>query len=360
MHYRHKTRSHQTGYFASIQILRGIAALSVVLFHVSEMLLQYTGGQGVFCDLSAFWYTGGAGVDLFFVISGFVMVQSTQESFGREGTSTAFMVKRCIRIVPLYWMYTLMMLILVLLPFTLKTHVFSAGYSIKSLLFIPAINPTHGLVLPLLPQGWTLSYEMYFYILFSLLLFFKEKFFLPVITAVFLPSAIIGLCLEIHDPLGKLLFSPLLLEFAFGCYLGHAVSRWTISLRNSLLLILLATTFLFLGHGVAINDQTRLFLWGIPAILLVAGCVYLEKQGVSFFPRVLTTIGNSSYSLYLSHVFVVLFVATLVKRKIFIDDIPNDLIAITVVSICILTGYLSFRFFEKPFSRLLLALCKFK
>ena len=343
-------------YFTSIQILRGVAALSIVLFHVSEMLLQYTDGHGVFCRFATFWYTGAAGVDLFFVISGFVMVQSTQGAFGRQGAGAVFMARRIIRIVPLYWMYTVIMLLLVLLPFTLKTHVFSASYTIKSLLFIPAINPTHGLDLPLLPQGWTLSYEMYFYLLFTLLLFFEKRFFLPVITAVFLPSALVGLFLEIRDPLWKVVTSPLLLEYVFGCYLGRAVNHRTISRRGSLLLIFLALFLLFQVRGVTIGDQTRLFLWGLPAMLLAAGCVFLEKQGMHHFPEVLVMIGNSSYSIYLSHIFVVLCAGTLAKNKVLVDGLPNDLFAAVVIALCILTGYLSFTLFEQPISSSLLML----
>jgi len=343
-------------YFTSIQILRGVAALSIVLFHVSEMLLQYTDGHGVFCRFAALWYTGAAGVDLFFVISGFVMVQSTQGAFGQKGAGVVFMARRIIRIVPLYWMYTAIMLLLVLLPFTLKTHVFSASYTIKSLLFLPAINPTHGLDLPLLPQGWTLSYEMYFYLLFTLLLFFEKRFFLPVITALFLPSALVGLFFEIRDPLWKVVTSPLLLEFVFGCYLGRAVNHRTISRRGSLLLIFLALFLLFQVRGVTIDDQTRLFLWGLPAMLLAAGCVFLEKQGMHHFPEVLVMIGNSSYSIYLSHIFVVLGAGTLAKNKVLVDGLPNDLFAVAAIALCILTGHLSFRLVEQPVSGLLLTL----
>lgn len=360
------TRERSAGYrpsglpgeahFTSIQILRGVAALSVVLFHVSEMLLQYTDGRGAFCRLAPFWYTGAAGVDLFFVISGFVMVQSTQGRFGLEFAGPVFLARRIIRIVPLYWIFTAVMLLLVLLPFTLKSHVFSLPYTITSLLFIPATNPTHGQDLPLLPQGWTLSYEMYFYLLFSLLLFFKERFFLPAITAVFLPSALVGLWLEPRDPLWKVVTSPLLLEFVFGCYLGRAVNHRAISLYGSIIMILLALFLIFQTRGVPIEDQTRLLRWGVPAMLLVAGCVFVEKQGMGWFPGVMVMIGNSSYSLYLSHIFVVLCAGTLAKNRFLVDALPNDLFAVAVIVFCILTGYLSFKLLEQPITRTLLVL----
>jgi len=77
-------------YYSSVQILRGIAALAVVFFHVSEMLIQYTDGHGLFSRFSSLWYTGAAGVDLFFIISGFVMVQSTRGMFAQPGASKVF------------------------------------------------------------------------------------------------------------------------------------------------------------------------------------------------------------------------------------------------------------------------------
>ncbi len=163
--------------YTSIQVLRGFAALAIVFFHISEMLLRYTDGTGLFCTVSPVCHVGASGVvDLFFIISGFVMVESTRHMFQQKRASLTFFTRRLIRIVPLYWFYSTLMLILVLLPFTLQSSVFSATYTLKSFLFIPALNPANHLPLPLLPQGWTLWYELYFYILFSIFLFLTEEY----------------------------------------------------------------------------------------------------------------------------------------------------------------------------------------
>lgn len=340
-------------YYSSIQVLRGIAALSVVFFHVSEMLLQYTDGNGLFCKLSSLWYTGAAGVDLFFVISGFVMVQSTRGMFGQKGASEAFIRRRLIRIVPLYWFYTSIMLVLVLLPFTLRGQVFSWIFTFKSFFFIPAFNPSNGLDLPLLPPGWTLSYEMYFYLIFSLLLCFHKRFLLPVITAIFFFSAFAGQWLQVQNPIIKVVMSPLLLEFVFGCYLAYLVNRREISSRICFLLIGGALLALFLVCGIKVDNQTRFIFWGMPVFFLMTGLVFLEKRGTLFPSSLLRLMGDSSYSIYLSHVFIVLCVSTLVKRKTHFHALPNDILASCTIMSCIIIGYLSYRYIEQNVSRVL-------
>ena len=340
-------------YYSSVQILRGVAALAVVFFHVSEMLIQYTDGHGLFSRFSSLWYTGAAGVDLFFIISGFVMVQSTRGMFAQPGASKAFLRRRLVRIVPLYWLYSLIMLVLVLLPFTLREQIFSGIYTIKSFLFIPAFNPASGLDVPLLAPGWTLSYEMYFYLIFSLLLCLDKRFLLPAITTLFCLSAAVGLWSPIEDPILKVVTSPLLLEFALGCHLACLVNRRDISPGMCYLLIAGALLVLYLVCGLKVDSQTRFILWGLPASALMAGMVFLEKNGLTRFSSLMARIGDSSYSIYLSHIFIVLCVSTLVKRGIISALLPNDLLAGCTILMCIFTGYLSYRYIEQNFSRAL-------
>ncbi len=340
-------------YFSSIQILRGIAALGIILLHVGEMLLQYTDGQGQFCRLAPIWENGAAGVDLFFIISGFVMVQSTWNRFQLVGAGKRFFVRRCIRIIPLYWFYSGCMLLLVLLPFTLKEQVFSLTYTLQSLFFIPALNPATGLDLPLLPQGWTLSYEMYFYIVFTLLLGFSRKIFLPVLVVFFTGSALVGVYFQPSGPLIKVVTSPLLLEFAAGCRLASLVKARNLPSGWALFILTSGTVLLALSPLFMPEIAYRVLFWGVPALCITAGIVFLEKNGFSFFPRLLMGMGNSSYSTYLSHVFVVLVISTLLKNKLL--PVANDVIAGTAIIICLGVGYVSFVCIEQRMARLLLS-----
>lgn len=344
-------------HFSSIQVLRGMAALAIVLFHVSDMLMQYTDGHGAFCLFASIWHTGAAGVDLFFIISGFVMVQSTRSSFRLSGSSWEFMLRRIIRIVPLYWLYTSAMLILVLLPFTLKGQVFSGMYTLKSYLFIPALNPASGLDLPLLAQGWTLSYEMYFYAVFALLLRFHERFLLPIISTLFFFSVVIGLWLGTHNPILKVLTSPLLLEFVLGCYLARLVDTKNLSALSCYVMIAFGLTALWYSQNLDHNVELRLIVWGVPTFFLTAGCVFLEKNGDGFIAtrHIFTALGNSSYSTYLIHTFVLLCAGTMLKRKLILPAVPNDLLVVGSVTACLLAGHLSYFYFERNFSRILLS-----
>ena len=343
-------------HFNSVQILRGMAALAVVLFHVSEMLIQYTDRHGLFCRFASLWHTGAAGVDLFFIISGFVMIQSTRGRFRQSGAGREFMLRRLIRIVPLYWLYTTLMLILILLPFTLKGQAFSGLYTLLSYLFIPALNPTSGLDLPLLAQGWTLSYEMYFYAIFAVLLRYDEKYLLPFISALFLVSAAWGVWLGTQDPILKVLTNPLLLEFVLGCALARWAETKTLPLPVSYAMLVCGATAWLGSQYIDHNVELRLVVWGIPAFLILAGCVFLEKRDAGIFAgrAFLRIMGDSSYSTYLTHTFVVLIVATMLKRDILPVSAANDLVVLVSVATCLVTGYLSFLFFEKNFSRILL------
>jgi exopolysaccharide production protein ExoZ len=345
-------------HFFSIQILRGMAALAVVFFHVSEMLLQYTDRQGIFCRFASMWHTGVAGVDLFFIISGFVMVQSTRGKFQQSGSSAEFMLRRIIRIVPSYWLYTSVMLVLVLLPFTLKNQVFSGLYTIASYLLIPVLNPVSSLDLPLLAPGWTLSYEMYFYLIFALLLRFHERFLLPAVSLLFFISASIGVWLGTQNPIVKVLTSPLLLEFVLGCYLARLVDTRTPSNVFCYVMIACGLVALWCSQDLHNNVELRFIVWGIPMCILTAGCVFLEKNGKAAFigRHLLTALGDCSYSTYLTHTFIILCASTLLKRRIVLDSVPNDLLVIGSVSLCLLAGYLSYIFFERNFSRKLLGI----
>src|SRR5262249_39672775 len=130
----------------SLQALRAVAALSVVLYHIDFI------GRGAF------------GVDIFFVLSGFIICHVT------AADRQHFLLKRLIRIVPLYWARTLVVCALALAaPRLLQTTSDSWMGLLKSLFFIP-YEKESGRVYPVLFLGWTLNYEMFFYVVFSIAL----------------------------------------------------------------------------------------------------------------------------------------------------------------------------------------------
>ena len=337
----------------SIRALRGIAAIAIVFFHTWEMLITYTEGKGFFHHFDKVWQHGAAGVDLFFIISGFIIVHSTRGKFNSLKNGRIFLQKRAIRILPLYWIYSTIFLLLVLYPDTLKRTLFSLQYTIFSFLLIPTVNPANGLDLPLLPQGWTLSYELYFYLIFALLLSQKERLLLPWITFVFVSSVCVGFFIDSENPLVTVLVNPLLLEFVMGCYLAYFIRSTSMKNRLCYGMLFIGCVCMVLTGIFQPPINYRLISYGIPCFFFMAGLVYLEKNQPVRFPHILLKLGDSSYSLYLSHIFVILVISTLLKTQTLPWFFNNDGIVLITVIICLIVGHISYIIFErKLFTRI--------
>ena len=160
-----------------LQALRAIAALLVVADH-ALLEVSHNEPQNLITHIA--WTLGNAGVYIFFVISGFIMVNICWESFGPKAAAANFVRRRVIRIVPLYWLATVAALAYHKVS---STHGADAGWSelIYSLAFIPYSND-EGSWNPILPQGWTLNYEMMFYAIFALGLSLPRRFALPAVS----------------------------------------------------------------------------------------------------------------------------------------------------------------------------------
>ncbi len=149
----------------------------VVADHLIERLIN----RGLFPEeiRATAWSLGGMGVATFFVISGFIMVYTTRDKFGRSGAGLEFIKKRIIRIVPLYYITTILVVILTAL--VNKTSILpSPAELVSSIAFVPYKNPT-GEVVPLYALGWTLEYEMFFYVIFAAAMRFRLVVGLPII-----------------------------------------------------------------------------------------------------------------------------------------------------------------------------------
>lgn len=129
------------------------------------------------------WVFGTSGVDLFFVISGFIVVVTTA---GVDTKPFDFWRRRIVRVVPLYWLLTLLMVTVALIaPGLFKTLKVAPETVLQSLLFIPHFSQSFsGVVWPLLVPGWTLNFEMFFYALFGLALILPPRYRLLVLTSV--------------------------------------------------------------------------------------------------------------------------------------------------------------------------------
>jgi exopolysaccharide production protein ExoZ len=202
---------------SSLQFLRAIAAWMVVFHHYNQVFFNWDTsgsimGQGL-GDL--FRYYGKLGVDIFFVISGFIMYYSLNK---KPATSRDFLINRIVRVLPVYWFYTFLLLVLALFTLVEIKSQFTAASLFKSLFFIPHDNPSESLgFYPFLTVGWTLNFEMFFYFTLALLLaVLKNKaVFVTVFLLLGLPSISTELGVWAFG-FSKILTSSYLYEFAIG------------------------------------------------------------------------------------------------------------------------------------------------
>ena len=276
------TRSErQPADLLSIQYLRAVAAIAVVFFHAAKMVKHS-------------FEAGAAGVDIFFVISGFIMWTIAQR---KEPTPGAFLKKRAARIVPLYWILTLFVAALGLLPVVLQgSHPpDSITHIVASLFFVPQNNP------PVIVAGWTLNFEVLFYLLFALSLLLAARARLVALTLVMGSLVLLGWRVHFSDPILATITNPLLLEFLAGIWIGKA---WMSGLRLPSGVGLVAVVLGFVAivevprFGIY-PEPIRALVWGLPALAIVAGAVSLEPVRNI---RALKFLGDASYSIYLVHV----------------------------------------------------------
>ncbi|KQT50884.1 hypothetical protein ASG43_06405 [Aureimonas sp. Leaf454] len=275
----------------SIQYLRAVAAMMVVVFHAAEAF-----GRLVEPD-EAFRFTAGlAGVDIFFVISGFVMGLTTQ---GRDVPPIAFLRKRIVRIVPLYWLLTLFVAnVAIVRPDLLSSTVFDARHLLASLVFWPVVHPALNEILPLLIPGWTLNYEMAFYVLVAVSLVLPRALRTGFVLLV-LALAIASREHIPYRPATDFYTMPLIFEFGAGLLLARAHAGGSVVRPGVALFAMLVGAFALLA--LAGTGLWRFLAAGLPAVLVVSGAIFLER-GRSF-PRwrLPVLLGDASYSIYLTH-----------------------------------------------------------
>ena len=281
----------------NLQILRFLAAAAVLISHAADIAMVRD---------AAFWRVPWtAGVDVFFVISGAIMTILTVDRFGRAGEARGFLVRRIVRIVPLYWLFTLLMIATVLvLPGQVRHSQATPGSVISSLLFVPWTRPDHSVV-PILSQGWTLLYEAFFYLAFALALLHRRGLAMLVGGLVLLAAAHVVIPPRLVAP--YFWSNPIILEFVAGIGLGRL---WLGGLRlgsAARCALAAASVLLFLASGtLGLAPLGRLFANGIPAAALAAAFLFGdEHRSPNPLRWALIASGNASYALYLSHTFVI-------------------------------------------------------
>lgn len=327
----------------SIQMLRALAASLVVIAH-AQVHLEV---RKHIPELNSLLDLGRVGVDLFFIISGFIMVYVAGNEFTKPGAPGDFFIRRFIRVVPTYWIYTSVLAVLMIaLP-----QLFSDGKEFElphyfaSLLFIPW-ESNIGHLKPLLPVGWTLNYEMYFYLLFALLLFLPRKYFLAGMSVSLAGGILAGIFFKPLPPLFSVATSPLMIEFLIGCGIGLLFTGKTHLPRAiSYTLFAIGVVWLLLAAGDFIPHTIRAISWGLPSAMIVTGILFLEKSGAISINKLLVAIGGSSYSLYLTHIFTI---NALGKIWVSVFHGYYGLFIVACVIASVIVGHIAYLVIEKP------------
>ncbi len=315
-------------YFKNIQAIRAFAALSVVVFH-----LPLNGKVGSY------------GVDIFFVISGFLM------PFIAQDYPHHVFLRRIIRIVPLYWPATVgIFLVSLWYPTMLQSTTANSASLVKSLLFIPYVRES-GLIQPLLFLGWTINYEMYFYAVFALSLMLSRKYCNYVTAAIIALPWLVSLFVELESTIFTFYSQSIILEFVFGIFLYY-VWAWkkrkcvTISLPLVNLIILISALSLpclqYFGEAI----QVRSVVFGIPSVLLVLACICAE--GKIKVPGLLVGLGNASYSLFIVHPYVIQGCDKMLYKAANFGML-RIIWYLIVIAVCIVLSYIIYSLYERPF-----------
>ena len=309
-----------------IQYLRAVAALGVVVFHAAER----SGGH---------FTIGAAGVDVFFVVSGFIMWVLAEV---RQPSPTAFLRERVERIVPLYWIATAVMVAGGLAGLFPKMKL-TAFHVFGSFAFIPHVSPSDGGTWPVLVQGWTLNYEMFFYILFAAVLFLPAARRFPALALLFGTLVAIGLVVQPDGAVLRTYTSPLMAEFLIGAAIGKLwlANRMPPAALGVPLIVASAAGFALVGFGYLPFGPAALA--PLSGMLLV-GFLCLEKAGRVRHMRVPTYLGDASYSIYLWHT-IAISVAVKASGMTCLSALPAFVLSIGAGTVA---GLVCHELLEKP------------
>lgn len=348
----------------SIQALRGIAAVLICCFHMRGLINSQVKWGNVLFDQAS------VGVLVFFVISGIIIVITTQNIDTSFSGIANFLAKRILRIVPLYYILTFVLLLAIGKFGTFIIH--HPDLLMKSFLFMPTgLNSVGGAYgMPVLKVGWTLNYEIFFYLLVAISLLFKKWRWYAVIVGI---SLLVWVCpylmygYIILSPSGNYPFSasylqmisnPLMLCFLIGVSIGLfycSDSKLPSSFSINIGLAASAAIFcLSLAYGESSELKYYLSIIGLGLIFLFL--MMKEKQKPLHFNQYLVKLGDVSFSIYLVHTIIIVFLSDTLRQW----GIPGSCIFLVNLALILLSALLLYSLIEKKMTSDLLKLLRVK
>jgi len=325
-----------------IQLARGLAAVLVVLYHAGRGLApaQYLGA----IPLGGVFNFGHAGIDFFFVLSGFVIFHVHHGDLGTPAALPRYVWRRLVRIYPIYWLVSLCVIALVLLKPDAGA-ILTPEALLKSLLLLPQRAD------PLLGVAWTLIEEMAFYLAFAFAILSR-----PLGVAVALAWGAVLLAglagMPFDAAAARLLARPYNLQFLFGIAAAATLPRYPIA-RPRLLAGLGAAGFLLTGliENAGLIETARFaskMAFGLSATAIVLGLAAAERQGRLRIGRAGALLGNASYAIYLVHTIVIGLTARALATAHILPHLPGPLALALVAASATAAGIALHQTVERP------------
>lgn len=332
-------------HLSNIQILRGVAAAMVVVYHISNEL-EDRGFPTTFPEAGL----GSAGVDIFFVVSGFIILHSAGSAFGTPRASRVFLARRAARVVPLYWLVTTLAAVT-----WLASHGTVSGWALRwfgasyAFLFYP--RPDGG-DFPLYAQGWTLNFEMLFYGGFAAVLPLRRATALWALSVGCLVLVAAGRLVTLPWPFTRWTDTNIV-EFVLGLALAQAhAAGLRLAWWPALALAAAGGAAFVLTFG-SVDDWLpyRGFVWGPPALAVVAAAALYRPESSGAVRRAFEALGDASYALYLVHFAFFGVLAAGLGRFVSVARIPVPLYCALCFSGAVVLGFAVHHAVERPMTR---------
>ena len=346
-------RSQSGAKLESLEALRGIAALLVVFYHLQNIF----GARAGVVPLGGLFGSGDRGVDVFFVLSGFIIARTHGKDIGKAERLPLYLYKRACRVYPSVWILTACAAAVYFCDFggAAKAWKLDSWNVVASTLLLPQSKP------PLVNVTWTLTYEIFFYLLFSSLVVSRRMGILLLLAWQAGTAVAAAHVIRFTGPLTAYYLRPVCLEFGIGmlCAILAAQPRVARGMSRPAMVfvavagiaaVILALLYeaLWYPHGL---EPVRPFVFGLGAGAAILGLTLLEQRKMLRVPAVLVRLGAASYAIYLVHFSVITLAATILVRT---HVLPvSNFSMLTCAVFAIAAGAAFHRYVDQPLQVLL-------